>query len=52
MKKGLGDKVEQVIKKTAPSLAEKNKGCAGCKKRKEWLNNVGAIFSSDKHKSR
>lgn len=44
-KKGLGDIVEEVIKKTVPNLADKakEKGC-NCNKRKEWLNNVGAIF--------
>ncbi len=42
----LGDKVEKVIKKIAPKLAEKNKDCVGCKKRKIFLNNVNAIFSN------
>lgn len=43
-KKGLGDKVESLIKLVAPNLA-KNKDCEGCKKRKEWLNNFNANFS-------
>lgn len=42
---GLGDKVENVIKKVAPSFAEKKKDCIGCKKRKKWLNNFNATFS-------
>ena len=44
-KKGLGDKVESMIEKTVPRLATKlkEKGC-NCKKRKEWLNNIGAKF--------
>lgn len=48
-KQGLGDIVEKVIEKTVPNLAQKakEKGC-NCKKRKEWLNNVGAIFSHNK----
>lgn len=44
-KEGLGDKVEKVIKKIAPRLAEKKKDCIGCKKRKKWLNNFNANFS-------
>lgn len=48
----LGDKVEKIIKKTAPSFTEKRKGCTGCERRKEWLNNVGAIFSNEKHISK
>jgi hypothetical protein len=44
-KLGLGDKVEAVIQKIAPKLAEKVKknGC-NCEKRKVWLNNFGANF--------
>lgn len=44
-KKGLGDKVEKVIKTIAPNLARKAKknGCK-CNERKEWLNNFGAKF--------
>ena len=49
MNKGLGDKVESLIKKVAPTLSENYKECKGCKKRKEWLNNVGANFSNNKH---
>lgn len=44
-KKGLGDKVEEIIQKVVPKLAEKKKGCIGCKKRKQWLNNFNATFS-------
>lgn len=44
-KKGLGDKVEEVIKIVAPKFAEKKKDCIGCKKRKRWLNNFNANFS-------
>lgn len=44
----LGDKIEKIIKKNTPSFV-KNNDCIGCKKRKEWLNNVGAIFSNKKH---
>jgi len=44
-KKGLGDIVESAIKTIAPKLAEKKKDCIGCKNRKKWLNNIGAIFS-------
>lgn len=42
---GLGDKVERVIETIAPNLARaaRKRGC-NCKKRKEWLNNKGAIF--------
>ncbi len=32
--KGLGDKVEAIIKKVLP----KSGGCEPCRKRKEWLN--------------
>ena len=41
----LGDEIEKIINKTSPTLASiaKKKGC-NCKKRKEWLNNIGAIF--------
>ena len=41
----LGDEVGKVIEKTVPKLATKikKKGC-NCNKRKEWLNNFGAIF--------
>ena len=42
-KKGLGDKVEEVIKVIAPKLAEKYKDCPGCLKRKTWLNNNGTF---------
>lgn len=46
-KLGLGDIVEKIILKVAPGLAEKAKeaGC-NCPKRKEMLNNFGAIFSN------
>lgn len=45
-KKGLGDQVEDVIKKVAPSLAKKFEDCPGCSKRKAYLNNNhNAIFS-------
>ena len=43
--KGLGDKVEGVIKSIAPKLHEKKKNCTSCKNRKEWLNNINAKFS-------
>lgn len=44
-KKGLGDKVESVIKTISPRVHKKFKDCPGCKKRKAYLNNnVGAIF--------
>lgn len=51
---GLGDMVENIIESTVPKLAAKakKKGCKGCNKRKEWLNNVGAIFSNDKYISK
>lgn len=44
---GLGDKLEKVIEKTIPKLSKKvkSKNC-GCEKRKIFLNNIGAIFSS------
>ena len=45
MKKGLGDKVEAVIKTVAPEFAERKKDCISCKKKKKFLNNFGAIFS-------
>lgn len=46
-KLGLGDIVEKIILKVAPNLAERAKvaGC-NCPKRKEMLNNFGAIFSN------
>ena len=44
-KRGLGDIVHEVIKKTMPKIAEKYKNCEGCKKRRRYLNNnVGAKF--------
>lgn len=42
-KKGLGDKVADIIKFVAPRLAEKKKDCPGCLKRKTWLNNNGTF---------
>jgi len=42
---GLGDYTEKLIKKVAPKLAAKKAGCKECKKRKKFLNNVGALFS-------
>lgn len=48
---GLGDIVEKIIKTTLPHTAEKLKECTGCMKRKKWLNNVGAIFSNNKHET-
>lgn len=43
--KGFGDKVEEVIKKVAPKLAEKYGNCKGCKKRKVWMNrNINGNF--------
>tara|TARA_R110002126_G_scaffold46263_1_gene130439 strand:+ start:816 stop:1022 length:207 start_codon:yes stop_codon:yes gene_type:complete len=42
-KKGLGDKVADIIKFVAPKLAEKKKDCPGCLKRKTWLNNNGTF---------
>lgn len=43
--KGLGDKVEEIIKKVVPKLAEKYKDCIGCKGRKVWMNNnINAKF--------
>lgn len=45
-KKGLGDKIEEVIKTISPKFAEKKKNCKRCKKKKEWLNNnINATFS-------
>lgn len=45
-KNGLGDKVESLIKTVLPKTAKKKENCPTCRKRKEFLNNVGAIFSS------
>ena len=44
-KSGLGDNVENIIEAIVPKLAAKVKkeGC-NCNKKKEWLNNIGAIF--------
>ena len=42
--KGLGDKVESIIKTIAPKLAKRKENCKGCKKRKQWLNNFNATF--------
>ena len=44
MGKGLGDLTEDLIKAVAPRLAEAKKDCIPCKRKKEWLNNIGAIF--------
>jgi hypothetical protein len=44
-KKGLGDKVEDLIKAIAPELAERKKDCVDCNNKKEWLNrNINANF--------
>jgi hypothetical protein len=40
-KKGLGDKVEDVIKFVAPKTHARKRNCRRCKKRKERLNNAG-----------
>tara|TARA_R110002126_G_scaffold114286_3_gene252902 strand:- start:24 stop:167 length:144 start_codon:yes stop_codon:yes gene_type:complete len=42
-KKGLGDKISEVIKFVAPKFAEKKKDCPSCKKRRIWLNNNGSF---------
>ena len=42
---GLGDMVEKLIKTVLPKVAEMKKDCISCKKKKDWLNNVGAKFS-------
>jgi len=42
--KGLGDTVEEIIKKVAPKFAERKKNCKSCKRRKTFLNNIGAKF--------
>jgi hypothetical protein len=41
-KKGLGDKVEDLIKAIAPKLAERKKDCIRCNEKKIWLNNFNA----------
>jgi hypothetical protein len=49
--KGLGDKVESLIKVIMPKMAEQKKDCIRCSQRKEWLNNFGAnIWTSSKKK--
>lgn len=41
--KGAGDKIEEIIHKVAPKLADKQ--CKGCQKRKAWFNNnINAKF--------
>ena len=40
--KGLGDKVEGLIKKVLPEIAERKKDCVSCNKKRVWLNNFGA----------
>ena len=42
-KKGLGDKVADVIKFIAPKFADSKKDCIPCKERREWLNNNGTF---------
>ena len=42
--KGFGDRVEDIIKKLAPSIYERNKHCEKCKKRKQFLNNCNGII--------
>ena len=44
IKKGLGDKVESLIKTILPKTAERKKDCKRCNEKKIWLNNVGAKF--------
>tara|TARA_R110000782_G_scaffold97666_2_gene182665 strand:+ start:141 stop:290 length:150 start_codon:yes stop_codon:yes gene_type:complete len=44
IKKGLGDKVESLIKIILPKTAEKKKDCKSCNDKKIWLNNFGAKF--------
>jgi hypothetical protein len=44
-KKGLGDVVEDVIKKVT---LNKIKACGGCQKRKQILNNIKLPFSNYK----
>jgi len=43
-KKGLGDKVEDVIKFVAPKTHSRKRDCRKCKKRKENLNTVGELI--------
>lgn len=42
--KGLGDYVEDVIKIVLPKTHARKNNCTSCRRRKEWLNNAGAIF--------
>ena len=44
-KKGLGDKVENIIKNVAPNFAKSKENCKRCKRTKEWLNNFNSNFS-------
>ena len=39
-KKGLGDRVESVIKAVAPKLHKKKENCNSCKRRKAILNKM------------